>query len=163
MTQNSRSSGIVLGAATVATGLVAGAFYVFACAVMPALARSDDRVYVEVMRDINEVIQNPVFFLGFMGAPLLTAVAARQARGRGHRRWVWAALALSALAFLVTVAFNIPLNDALTGDGSYGALREDFEDPWVVWNGVRAGLLTVALGLLVKATGKAGASSSKAD
>ena len=158
MTQTtSRSSRHVLGAATVTTGLIAGAFYVFACAVMPALSRSDDRVYVQVMRDINEVIQNPVFFLSFLGAPLLTAVAAWQARGAAGRRWVWAAFTASALAFLVTVVFNIPLNDALTRNDSYGTLREEFEDPWVAWNVVRAGLLTVSSGLLVKATGRAGA------
>ena len=152
MTQtSSRSSRLVLGAATIATGLIAGAFYVFACAVMPALSRSDDRVYVQVMRDINEVIQNPVFFLSFLGAPALTAVAAWQARSGPGRRWVWAAFTASALAFLVTVAFNIPLNDDLTGDGSYGALREEFEDPWVAWNVVRAGLLTVASGCLTRA------------
>ncbi|MGX1369673.1 putative membrane protein [Streptomyces canus] len=151
MTQSSRSSGLVLGAATVATGLIAGTFYVFACAVMPALSRSDDRVYVQVMRDINEVIQNPVFFLSFLGAPVLTAVAAWQARGRGRRGWVWTALLASALAFLVTVAFNVPLNDALAGTGSYGALREEFEDPWVAWNVVRAVLLTVSLGCLTRA------------
>ena len=155
MTHSGRSNGLVLGAATVATGLIAGAFYVFACAVMPALGRSDDRVYVQVMRDINDVIQNPVFFLGFLGAPLLTAVAAWQARGRAHRRWVWAALAASVLAFLVTVVFNVPLNDDLASDGDPGALREEFEDPWVAWNVVRAVLLTVSLGLLVKATGSA--------
>lgn len=153
MTQTSRSSRYVLGAATVATGMIAGAFYVFACAVMPALARSDDRVYVQVMRDINEVIQNPVFFLTFLGAPLLTAVAAWQARGDAHRRWVWAALATSVLAFLVTVVFNIPLNDGLMKNGDPGALREEFEDPWVAWNVVRAVLLTVTAGLLVRATG----------
>jgi uncharacterized membrane protein len=66
---------------------------------------------------------------------------------------VWAALALSALAFLVTVVFNIPLNDAIMKNGDPGALREEFEDPWVAWNVVRAVLLTGALGLLVKATG----------
>jgi uncharacterized membrane protein len=158
MTQSSGSSRsvvsrLVLGAATVATGLIAGAFYVFACAVMPGLARSDDRVYVTVMRDINEVIQNPVFFLSFLGAPALTAVAAWQARGSRNRWWVWAALVASALAFLVTVVFNVPLNDDLAGGGDPGALREEFEDPWVAWNVVRAVLLTVALGLLVKATG----------
>lgn len=155
MTQTtSRSGRLVLVAATVTTGLIAGAFYVFACGVMPALSRSDDRVYVQVMRDINDVIQNPVFFLTFLGAPALTAVAAWQARGGPGRRWVWAAFTASALAFLVTVAFNVPLNDALTGDGSYGALREEFEGPWVVWNGVRAGLLTVALGSLTRALTK---------
>ena len=163
MTQTSGSSRYVLGAATVATGLIAGAFYVFACAVMPGLARSDDRVYVTVMQDINEVIQNPVFFLSFLGAPALTAVAAWQARGRGDRGWVWAALAASALAFLVTVVFNIPLNDDLARGGDPGALRERFEGPWVAWNVVRAVLLTVALGLLVKATGGRGAGVGSAD
>ena len=44
--RRSRTAGGVLVAATVASGLMAGTFYVFACAVMPALARSDDRVYV---------------------------------------------------------------------------------------------------------------------
>lgn len=78
-----KSAGTVLGAATVAMGLIAGAFYVFACAVMPGLARSDDEVYVEVMRNINDVIQNPVFMMSFLGALVLTGVAAWQARGRG--------------------------------------------------------------------------------
>lgn len=85
MTANTSSAprtgtGVVLGAATVATGLVAGVFYIFACAVMPALRRSGDRVFVEVMRNINDVIQNPVFFLSFMGALVLTAVSAWQLR-----------------------------------------------------------------------------------
>ena len=35
MTRNDGIAGTVLGAATVAMGLIAGSFYVFACAVMP--------------------------------------------------------------------------------------------------------------------------------
>lgn len=38
-------------------------------------------------------------------------------------------------------------------NGAPGVLREEFEGPWVAWNMVRAVLLTVTLGLLVKATG----------
>lgn len=151
MTRNDAIAGTVLGAATVATGLIAGSFYVFACAVMPGLARSDDRVYVEVMRDINDVIQNPVFFLSFLGALVLAGVSAWQARGRPYRWWVWAALAVYGLAFLVTVAFNIPLNDGLEGGGDPAALREEFEGPWVAWNVVRAVLSTVAVGCLGRA------------
>ncbi|MFI6404192.1 DUF1772 domain-containing protein [Streptomyces sp. NPDC050548] len=154
MTENRTSrnagtaTGWVLGAATVATGLIAGAFYVFACAVMPGLARSDDRVFVEVMRNINDVIQNPVFFLSFLGAVVLSAVSAWQARGRPYRGWVWAGLAAYALAFLVTVAFNIPLNDDLARTADVGVARERFEDAWVGWNVVRAVLSTVAVGCL---------------
>jgi uncharacterized membrane protein len=132
-------------------GLIAGVFYIFACAVMPALARSDDRVYVEVMRNINEVIQNPVFMLSFLGALLLTGVSAWQLRGTRYRWWIWTALAAYALAFLITVAFNIPLNNDLTSTDDPSALRDAFENPWVTWNVVRAVLSTTALGCLTRA------------
>ncbi|MEV0741804.1 anthrone oxygenase family protein [Streptomyces sp. NPDC050549] len=150
-TANGTATGWVLGAATVATGLIAGAFYVFACAVMPGPARSDDRVFVEVMRNINDVIQNPVFFLSFMGALVLSAVSAWQVRGRPYRGWVWAGLTAYALAFLVTVAFNIPLNDGLARTADVGVARERFEGAWVGWNVVRAVLSTVAVGCLGRA------------
>ncbi|MFF7351897.1 DUF1772 domain-containing protein [Streptomyces filipinensis] len=141
----------VLIAATVTTGLSAGVFYIFACAVMPALARSDDRTYVEVMRNIDSVIQNPVFFLSFMGAPLLTGWSAWQLRRTPCARWVRAALLSYALVFLVTMAFNIPLNNALAANGAPSALRAHFEGPWVAWNVVRALGSTLALGLLARA------------
>ncbi|WP_328682947.1 anthrone oxygenase family protein [Streptomyces sp. NBC_00343] len=148
--QGTSGTGWVLGAATVAMGLIAGVFYVFACAIMPALARSDDRVFVEVMRNINDVIQNPVFFLSFMGALVLAGVSAWQARGRPYRGWVWAGLIAYALAFLVTVAFNIPLNDGLADTADAGVARERFESAWVGWNVVRAVLSTVGVGCLVR-------------
>lgn len=147
----------VLGTATVAMGLIAGVFYIFACAIMPSLARSDDRVYIEVMQNINDVIQNPVFFLSFMGALLLTAVSAWQLRSSPYRRWVWAALVAYALVFIVTTAVNIPLNNDLANAGDPAkiadpaAVREHFEDPWVAWNVVRALLSTLALACLARA------------
>ncbi|WP_249338519.1 anthrone oxygenase family protein [Streptomyces sp. V17-9] len=144
----SRTAGGVLVAATVATGLMAGTFYVFACAVMPALARSEDRVYVDVMRDINEVIENAVFLPVFLGALVLAGLAGWQSRRAPGRWWVWAGATAYALAFLVTVAGNVPLNDALARPGDPAALRERFEDPWLAWNAVRAALSTVATGCL---------------
>ncbi|MEU9479721.1 anthrone oxygenase family protein [Streptomyces sp. NPDC048191] len=141
----------VLIAATITTGLSAGVFYIFACAVMPALARSDDRTYVEVMRNINTVIQSPVFFLCFMGALLLTGLSAWQLRRSPCGRWVRAALLAYALVLLVTTAFNIPLNNALAAQGDPAALREHFEGPWVAWNVVRALGSTLSLGLLSRA------------
>ncbi|MFE6481349.1 DUF1772 domain-containing protein [Streptomyces sp. NPDC057757] len=161
MTDNStgrrKAAGGVLVAATVATGLLAGVFYVFACNIMPSLSRSDDRVFIEVMQNINDQIQNPVFFLSFLGAPLLAAVAAWQSRGTPHRWWVLAGLAALALAFLLTMAVNIPLNDELADAGDPAriadpaAVRAEFEDPWVAWNVVRALLSTLALACLARA------------
>lgn len=152
------TAGGVLVAATVVTGLVAGLFYAYANNVMPALARSDDRVYIEVIQNINDVIQNPVFLLSFNGALLLTAFSAWQLRGSPRVRvWVFAALVVYALAFLVTVVFNIPLNNEIMDAGNPAttadpaAVRERFEDPWVAWNVVRAVLHVVAFGLLTQA------------
>ncbi|MFG3102976.1 DUF1772 domain-containing protein [Streptomyces sp. NPDC048182] len=138
----------VLVAATVATGLMAGTFYAFACAVMPALSRSDDRVYVDVMRDVNDVIQNPVFLPVFVGALLLAGWASWQARHRPGRWWVWIGAAAYAAAFVITSAINVPLNDALAEPGDPASLRAHFEDTWVLWNGVRAALCTIAMGCL---------------
>ncbi|MCZ1000608.1 DUF1772 domain-containing protein [Streptomyces mirabilis] len=161
MTENSTgrrtTAGGVLGAATVAMGLIAGVFYIFACDVMPSLARSDDRVFIEVMQNINDVIQNPVFFLSFMGALVLTALSAWQSRKSPHRWWVFAALAAYALAFLFTLAVNIPLNNRLADAGNPAtiadpaAVRRRFEDTWVAWNVVRALLSTLALACLTRA------------
>ncbi|MFI8822226.1 DUF1772 domain-containing protein [Streptomyces sp. NPDC053431] len=154
MTQKSRNgqgAGAVLGTATAATGLVAGIWFAYACSVMPALARSDDRVYVEVMRNINDVIQNPVFFTPFFGALLLTAVAARQHRAGPARGWTWAALALYAAVLVVTSAANVPLNDALAAAADPVRARAAFEGPWVAWNLVRAALTLAGFGCLLRA------------
>ncbi|MEU3223611.1 anthrone oxygenase family protein [Streptomyces sp. NPDC006976] len=149
---------LVLGAAAVTTGLMAGTFYAFSCAVMPALGRSDDRTFIAVMRDINDVIENPVFFAGFFGALLLTAVAAWQhRRSPGPRGWIFAALVVYAVAFLLTSGVNVPLNNALADAGDPArladpaAVRDRFEDAWNAWNTVRALLCTAALALLLRA------------
>ncbi|MYY02802.1 MULTISPECIES: anthrone oxygenase family protein [unclassified Streptomyces] len=149
---------LVLGAAAVTTGLTAGTFYAFSCAVMPALGRSDDRTFIAVMRDINDVIENPVFFAGFFGALLLTAVAAWQhRRSPGPRGWIVAALVVYAVAFLLTSGVNVPLNNALADAGDPArlsdpaAVRDRFEDAWNAWNTLRALLCTAALALLLRA------------
>ncbi|MCH5671782.1 anthrone oxygenase family protein [Streptomyces gilvus] len=104
----------------------------------------DERVF-------DDVIQNPVFFLSFVGALLLTAVSAWQLRGQPYRWWVWAALAAHTAGFLTTMAFNIPLNDGLCRMTGPGAAREHFEHAWVAWNAVRAVLSAVAPGCLARA------------
>jgi uncharacterized membrane protein len=152
MPQRRTTQTLTLAAATVTTGLMAGTFFIFACAVMPALSRSDDRVFVQVMRDINDVIQNPLFLSAFMGALLLCAAAAWQARTETHRWWTWAACATYALTFLLTVAGNVPLNDQLASTtASAATAREQFEDAWVAWNAVRAVMSTGALVFLAGA------------
>jgi uncharacterized membrane protein len=150
----------VLGAGIVAMGLFAGVLYAFAVSVMPGLAHTDDRTFVDVMRRINTAIQNPVFFASFFGALIFTAIAAlllRRSRSRDAAKWTVYALGLYLLALAVTSAANVPFNDQLAKAGASGAItnlaavRRHFETPWVVWNVVRTLACTAALGCLCRA------------
>ncbi len=158
-----RGAGLLLGAALVAVGLLAGVYFAFAVSVMPALADVDDRTFIDTMQHIDDAIQNPVFFLSVFGSlifPAVSAVLERRAGLRDAAAWVIAALIFSALAFLVTIAFNIPLNEDLVNVGDPAAIanpsllagaRDDFEDPWVAWNIVRTVASTAALACLGRA------------
>lgn len=145
-------AGVTLVAAVLAAGLIAGLFYSYACSVMPGLARTDDRAYVESMRGINVAILNGWFALSFGGAPVLAA-----ATGLLHLRedlraglpWIIAGFVLLVATVVVTMLFNVPLNNALVAGGSdFAAVREHFETAWVRWNVLRAVLSTAGFGCL---------------
>jgi uncharacterized membrane protein len=152
-----RNADIVLGAAVIAMGLLAGLFYAFDVAVMPALTAADDRTLVDAMQQMIDKIENPAFFLTFLGAPALAAVALFQARRSGSAKtagWIVAGLALYAVTVVVTFAFHFPLNDELKEAGdparieNLAAVRDDFVTPWVAWNIVRTLASTAAFGCL---------------
>ncbi|MCU7825021.1 DUF1772 domain-containing protein [Kitasatospora sp. DSM 101779] len=159
----------LLLAATVATGLMAGLFYAFACSVMPGLGRSGDRTFVEAMQRINTAILNGWFAAAFVGALLLTVAAGALhlgGAGRPALPWIAAAALLYLVVLVVTMAVNVPLNDRLSAAGEPGSLtdpaavRAAFEQTWVRWNTVRAVLNTAAFGCLGWAlvlSGRAGA------
>lgn len=158
--QRRDTAGMVLGLAMIATGLSAGLLYSYACSVLPGLAQTSDRTFIDAMQQINKAIQNPVFFASFLGALVLTAVAAAQQRRLGPggaTRWAVAALALYALALLVTVGANVPLNDHLAAAGDPAriadpaAVRNHFQAPWTAWNIARTALATAALACLGRA------------
>ncbi|MGW5558936.1 anthrone oxygenase family protein [Micromonospora sp. NPDC003944] len=146
-----------LFAATLTTGLTAGLFAAFAYAVMPGLARTDDRTLVLAMRRINESILNGWFAVCFGGALLFTLLAAALHLGAGRRAvlpWVVAALVLYLVVLGVTAVVNVPLNNVLARAGDVddaadlAALRTRFEVTWVRGNVVRAVASTGAFGLL---------------
>jgi uncharacterized membrane protein len=153
-----RNAGIVLGAAVIAMGLVAGLYFFSAIAVMPALTAADDRTLIDAMQQMIDKIENPAFFLAFLGAPVLATVALVQARGSGAPEttsWIVAALALYTVMVIITFAVNIPLNEDLQNAGDPariedpGAVRDDFVTPWVAWDIVRTVVSIGAFGSLV--------------
>src|SRR5918999_3431340 len=138
-----RKADIVLGAAVIAMGLLAGLFYAFDVAVMPALTAADDRTLVDAMQQMIDKIENPAFFLTLLGAPALAAVALFQARRSGSPKtagWIVAGLALDIVMVVVTFAVHIPLNEDLRQAGDpdriadIAAVRDDFVTPWVAWD-----------------------------
>lgn len=149
---------VTLAAATLATGLMAGLFYAYACSVMPGLSRSDDRTFITAMQRINVAIINGWFLACFLGALVLTALAAALHVGAGLRPalwWILAGLALYVLVLVVTGAINVPLNNAIAAAGEVGriddpaAVRAQFEATWIRWNTVRAVLSTASFGCLL--------------
>ena len=141
-------------AAALCSGLMAGLFFVFSAFMMTALARLGAPQGIAAMQSVNVAILNPLFLMVFMGTAVLSLVTAVGAI------WNWSAagsgwtLAGSLLylvgIILVTMVFNVPLNDALAAvdpaSGEGATIWERYLDVWVKWNHVRtvAGLGALA-------------------
>lgn len=155
-----------LFAAIVTTGLIAGLFFAYLNSVMPALRQADDRTFISIMQKINVVILNPWFMLCFMGAVGFSVLAVALHLGRDSRTVLWwliAALVLNVIAFGITAAVNVPLNDQLQAAGDPATIadphtvRAQFENTWVTWNIVRAVIHLLAFTALCGALYFAGA------
>jgi uncharacterized membrane protein len=156
---------LVLLAATLTTGLMAGLYFAFSVAVMPGLGKADDRTFIEAMQRINVSILNGWFGLAFGGALVLGGVAAAlhwRGEGRSALPWIIAGVVLYALSLFITMGLNVPLNDKLAAAGGVSgihdpaAVRAHFESTWVHWNTARTVACTAALGCLAWAMRTAG-------
>ncbi|MEU6714189.1 anthrone oxygenase family protein [Nonomuraea sp. NPDC046802] len=130
-------------------GLVAGLFYAFSMSVIPGLNALDPAQAEAAMRSVNRKILNPWLFVVFLGSPLVALVAGLLADGSAAL-WFFAAAAVNfAGSFLVTVAINVPMNNAL--DAATMPWK-DYSRRWTAWNTLRAvasvaSLVLVGVGL----------------
>lgn len=145
-------------AAALGSGLAAGVFFAFSTFVMPALGRLPAERGVAAMQAINVAAINPWFMTALFGTAavcLATIVAALVSWDASYGPYLLIGGGLYLLGVIgVTMAFNVPRNDALARldpieAETYWApyLRE-----WTAWNHVRtiapligAGLQTGAL------------------
>ena len=122
--------------------------YVFSTFVMRGLDRTGPVEAITAMRGMNvEANSNPVFLLGYFGATILALVvgviAAIQLRQPGS--WVvLVGAVLAILAAIITMAFNVPLNNHLdtvdpVGLSAADAAREwqAYFSTWTAWNHAR--------------------------
>ena len=156
-TRSDRNADIVLGAAVIAMGLLAGLFYAFDVAVMPGLTAADDRTLVDAMQQMIDLPAFPLTLLACSGARRSRPFQARRSGSAKTARWIVAGLALYTVMVVVTVAVHFPLNEDLKNAGdparieNLGAVRDDFAGPWAAWNIVRTLALTAAFGCLAQA------------
>lgn len=141
-------------------GLVAGVFFAFSTFVMNALARLQPPQGIAAMQAINITAINPLFMLVLFGTAALCLFLAISSLLKWHQPGA-AYLLVGSLLYLigtvlVTIAFNVPLNEALATvkpDSADGAnLWSSYLTNWTMWNHVRtvaalaaAAMLTVAL------------------
>ena len=104
-------------AAAIGSGLVGGIFFAFSSFVMAGLGRLPADHGIAAMNSINVTVINPVFFAAFFGTGLVCAALAigsifwwDQASGK----LLLAAGAIYLAGCIgVTMAFNVPLNNAI--------------------------------------------------
>ncbi|WP_442602333.1 anthrone oxygenase family protein [Paenibacillus sp. KN14-4R] len=129
---------------TLGSGLVAGLFFIFSACVMTALSKIPSEQGINAMQSINSTILNPLFMLVFMGTALVSVVLAIisfMKWGDSGAIYLLAGSLFYLIGFLVTVAFNVPLNGSLATVDPKSASGANFWthylNVWTSWNHVR--------------------------
>jgi uncharacterized membrane protein len=154
----SQAMAITVAVAAVGSALIAGVFFAFSTFVMTALFRLPADQGVAAMQSINKVILGSLFMPVFFGtaACCVVLVLAWFFHGGGVNEIaipIGSALYLIG-TILVTMVFNVPLNNELASIGSTGAAAAEtwtrYVRGWTLWNHVRTGAAlaaAIALGL----------------
>jgi uncharacterized membrane protein len=145
--------------AALGSGLMAGLFFAFSTSVMAALGRIPPAAGISAMQSINVTIINPVFFVVFFGTAVLSvllAVAALVGWAEGRSASLLAgSLLYLAGCMLVTMVFNVPLNNALAAVSATGAdgasVWARYLSTWTMWNHVRTVGCLAAMGAFILA------------
>jgi uncharacterized membrane protein len=140
-------------------GLLGGVYFTFSAFVMTSLSRIDQAAGIAAMSSINVEIVRSLFMPIFLGTTLASAVLAIMAFFRWGEPGAMAMLAGAVLyilgMFLVTLAFNVPLNDALAAvhpsSPEAASLWVRYLKDWTFWNHVRTIASTGAVALFIAA------------
>lgn len=150
---------IVLVVGGVLSGLMAGVFYTFNVAVVPALRSIKGTQHIATMQAINTKIKNPVFFLSFFGPSILLPLGAFLHRDTAQFPLLVAAALLHIVgANGITAGGNIPLNEKLDkvntdqlSEAEADQIRQEFQgkgSPWMRFHNLRTLASTAATALV---------------
>jgi len=143
--------------AIIGSGLTAGIFYAFSTFVMAALARIPPEQGIAAMNSINVMVINPWFFAVFFGTPLGCAILVVMALLKWGEPGAAVILAASLIyvvgSLVVTMVFNVPLNNELaavtSASGEGAALWSRYLSDWTFWNSVRTAAPLLAMVLFI--------------
>jgi uncharacterized membrane protein len=148
-------------------GLLGGLYFAFSAFVMTALGRIDPAAGISAMNAVNETIVRSWFMPLFLG----TTAASLALAGLALARWQAPAALMMVVGgviyivgmFVVTMVFNVPLNNALAGatpnDPATGSLWARYLSDWTFWNHVRTIASTVSSALFIAAIASGQAAS----
>jgi uncharacterized membrane protein len=145
---------LLIGALSVACGVMGGVFFAFSTFVVRALGDVPARIGIRAMQSINVHAITPIFMTALFGTGVACAGVAVYASTAALDAGALPLIAGAATYFLgtivVTIAFNVPLNDSLAvldpeaGDATWVWAR--YRRQWLAWNHVRtwSGILASA-------------------
>jgi uncharacterized membrane protein len=139
---------ILTSLAAIAAAAAAGMMYVFSTFVMRGLDRTGPVEAITAMRGINaEANSNPAFLLAYFGATILALVVGVMAVVQLRQPGSWVVLVgavFGILAAIITMVFNVPLNNHIDAVNPAGLSAADaarewqaYFTPWTNWNHVR--------------------------
>ena len=159
---NDYSVRILVLLAALGSGLIAGVFFAFSSFVMGALGRLPPPQGIAAMQSINIVVINPIFMGVFLGtAAIAVALAIWAGTHWGEPRAMGVmigAVCYVVGSLLVTLAFNVPLNNALAladpASADVAALWARYLGTWTFWNTVRGLASLAAAAMFILAYGR---------
>jgi uncharacterized membrane protein len=151
---------IILIITTITTALIAGLFYGYSCSVNIGLGKLPDAKYLLAMQSINKEIQNPIFFLSFLGTLILLPVSTYLHYLQNNQIAFWLLLTATIIyligVFGVTIFGNVPLNEALAKFNISSSTifeithqRKLFEIPWNKLHTIRTLASVISLVLII--------------
>ncbi|MEL4073369.1 anthrone oxygenase family protein [Ochrobactrum sp. GPK 3] len=129
----------------IGSGLLAGVYFAFSAFIMSALGRIEIPAGIASMNAINNVILRspfmPLFLTSTLAALILTVIALFQWQQPGSVAIISGGVIYLLGMFICTVAFNVPLNDALAVVDPSSAqgveVWSHYLRDWTFWNHIR--------------------------
>ncbi len=146
---------VLVAIAAIASAAAGGIYYAFSTFVMRGLNRTGPVEAITAMRGMNaEANGNAPFLMMLLGSALLAVVVGVLAVAQIGRPGSWVLLAgaiFGVLGVLVTMLFNVPLNNHLDQVDLADAAAEwqAYFTTWTAWNHVRAGSAFIGAALML--------------